>query len=80
MDFEDQIARIQSAKDLSAFVAALLHDLETNPDKWENLTLPHFLESMSAWLADHKFSDNPAITPESWRLAAHILVAASIYE
>jgi hypothetical protein len=44
--------------------------------KWENTSLPAFLEAMEAWARD--WSDEPQANP--WRHAADVLTAATIYE
>jgi hypothetical protein len=45
-------------------------------ERWENTTLPAFLEAMEAWARawPHPADGNP------WRHAANLLTAASIYE
>ena len=76
--------QVSSPEDLAKFIKALKSNLAESPDQWENLTLPHYLEAMSAWLkaasnphsqAHDALSDGP-----SWRTFAKILWAASAYE
>jgi hypothetical protein len=63
----------------------LVADLEASPasERWENKTLPNFLEAFRAWLGDNdgywhnmgrEVPDNP------WELIWHALKAAPSYE
>jgi hypothetical protein len=58
-----------------AFLEALVADAETNLDEWENITIPHFLESALAWARDSHLSPTP-----TWRAFADILYAGQGYE
>jgi hypothetical protein len=58
------------------FVAALEADLSGNTDSWENPDLRRFLAAMMAWTKDSKFEPSP----NPWRHAASLLVAARGYE
>ena len=59
-----------------AFMAAFNADLRENAAGWENSDLPRFLEAMLAWATDSKFE----LSPNPWRHAASLLMAARIYE
>jgi len=75
---------IQSRPDLVEFIEAMLSDLKSNPDQWENADLTSFLDAMAAWINDmdgfyqnhgKQFSED-----QSWKLFAEILFASRIYE
>ena len=76
---------VQSRQDLAAFVDTLADDLESHPERWENATLPRFLEALARYLDDlHGWCANnaPEIDPEvaQWRLFAVALSGAAVYE
>lgn len=75
---------IETREDLVSFLVLLRSDLISNPEKWENDTLPTFLEALTAWTREMEgyFLNQHAIVPESpsWRLIASMLLAARIYE
>jgi hypothetical protein len=80
-----QVSAIETKDDLATFVGELRQDLLHNPDEWQNLTLDHYLESLSAWLADmadYYFHVSGAAVPESpsWQALAEMLLAAKYYE
>ena len=56
---------------------ALLDDLSTNEESWENPTLERYLEAMRAWLSD---SGKKQDQPPSWEFISDMLKAAKIYE
>ena len=81
----ERVRAIETKDDLAAFVGELRQDLLGHPDEWQNLTLDHYLESLSAWLADMAdsyFRTNGEPIPEgpSWRALAEMLLAAKYYE
>ena len=71
----DQVDDRHSFADYVRQLRAELND-PGSAAKWENLTLPDFLEGMEAWGRDwgERAQTNP------WRHAADVLTAASIYE
>ncbi len=85
MRVTEQVSAIETKDDLAAFVGELRQDLLSRPDEWQNVTLDHYLESLSAWLtdvADDYFHVNGAKIPEapSWRALGEMLLAAKYYE
>ena len=68
-------ANLSTQEELASFVANLRADQKKNAANWENATLESYLEAMSGYLADAKFSDEP-----KWRTMAKLLLAASLYE
>jgi hypothetical protein len=58
-------------------IDALLEDLRTAPESWENATLESYIEAMQAWLeSSARKQDEPA----SWDLIVQMLQAAKICE
>ena len=81
----DEPLYVQSRLGLAAFVDSLAGDLESNPERWENATLPRFLDALARYLdgLDGWCANNaPEIDPDAaqWRLFAIALVGATIYE
>lgn len=81
----DEPLAVQTRADLSAFIDALLADLEANPARWENATLSEYLDALARYLKDLDswcHHNAPNINPEmaQWRLIAVALLGASIYE
>ncbi|RTQ50133.1 hypothetical protein EJV47_10885 [Hymenobacter gummosus] len=75
---------VNSKQDFLLFLAELQRDLLTNPEDWENHTLPAFLDAMSRWVADmegyYRNTGQEIPRQVSWRVFANIIQAASIYE
>ena len=76
---------VESRQDLAAFVDELADDLESHPERWENATLPRFLDALARYLdgLDGWCANNaPEIDPEiaQWRLFAVALAGAQVYE
>lgn len=74
---------IESIQDVLVVLTHLRTSLESDPDSWENPTLPRFLEAMSAWLSTfpqvYINLDKP-VPDADWNLLADCLRAARIYE
>ena len=77
MELHERIAKVNSKQELADFVAGLRHDLTTQRDQWENLTLERYLEAIEAWIRD---ADQLQLTGPACRIFADILYAAKIYE
>ena len=75
---------VKTKTDFIEFVHLLLKDLKDNPEKWENKTLPDYLEAIIAWTEDMEgyYINNDLRIPTdvSWSVMADILQAASVYE
>lgn len=69
-------ADVKSRDDFIGFVRALRDDFESGGDEWSSLTIPDFLEVISAWAEDSEF----AASSEAWRTAAIVLWIGRIYE
>lgn len=84
MDFLERINAIKGKDDFVGLVRFLLEDLRNNPEKWENRTLPEFLEALANWTEDMDgyYINNHLPIPENvnWKAFADILTAARMYE
>jgi hypothetical protein len=53
------------------------------PERWENLTIPAYLEAMAAWLEVYEqayVNTGRQVPSDGWTVFAAALQAASIYE
>lgn len=84
MRLTDKTSFVYTREDLALFVQELAHNLRTQPQEWENVTLPEYLEAMAAWIedADGYYSNAGKSVPQqpSWQNLAEILLAAKHYE
>lgn len=81
---DEQLETVESREDFVAFLEALVSDLHTHREDWENATLEGYLDALSAWAGDMAgyFRNRGETVPESpsWRLLATMLRAARDYE
>ncbi len=66
-------------------VKALRLDFENNPEKWENKTIPEFLEAIENYADDiqgyyNNTKQNINSETANWKVFADILNGASVYE
>lgn len=85
LELDEQLARVQGAADLAAFIVALRADLISHPERWQQNTLESYFESMAAWLIDVKptgpdLEQVIPLPPDAWRMIGEVLFAASMYE
>ena len=84
IDMTEMVEQIQSHPDFVAFSHALLKDLKENPEGWENSDLAAFLEALGAWVEDmngyYQAKDGAIPLQPSWKMLAHVLLAAKVYE
>ncbi|WP_435846109.1 DUF7660 family protein [Streptomyces huasconensis] len=75
---------VDDREGLARFLQEAASDLSDNQASWENVTLADFLEAWAAWLQDmpgwcanrgEHVPDRP-----SWKLVAHMVMAARVYE
>lgn len=67
-----------SRQEVVGLLSEMLSELEQEGGvKWENNTLPRFLEAMCAWLTDAQFEDQSGV---SWDLVKDLLIAGKVYE
>src|SRR5687767_12998015 len=83
-ELEESIKNVNSREDFIRFSDALMNDLKTNPDQWENKTLPYYLSAIQRWTEDmdgYYINKNIPI-PENiyWKTFADILMGATMYE
>ena len=59
-------------------------DLRENPSTWENTNLESFLEALGSWVEDmdgyYINQGKPVPTQPDWKIAADMLMAATMYE
>lgn len=84
MELHDQVQRVQTKADLVAFIRALVDDHERQGARWENGTLPRYLDALASWMEDsegyYRNQGRTAPLQPSWRDVAEMLCAAVIYE
>ena len=84
MELYDKVDNVKSREDLIKLINHLRMDLQTNRDKWENITLEDYLEAMEAWVNDldgYYLNTNQTMPKQpSWKTFAAILYASSMYE
>lgn len=84
MALHDEVERIDSREDLTAFVERLKLDYETDPGGWENGDVASFLDALGTWTEDmpgyfeNRGEDMTEVSP--WRLLGMMLLAARSYE
>ncbi|HTW33526.1 MAG TPA: hypothetical protein VMD53_02830 [Rhizomicrobium sp.] len=71
------VGRVADKASFLAFLSALNADLRDHPEAWENPELTRFPEAMERWTHDWKKFEK---SPNPWRHAASLLIAARIYE
>jgi hypothetical protein len=81
----EEIAQSVSSKgDFIDFIGALINDLKSNPEHWENKSLDAYLGAIQSWTEDMEgyYMNNNIPLPENipWKVFADILIAAKIYE
>ena len=76
------IEKIGNRADFIHFLYLLSKDFKKNPQKWENQTIPEFIEQMASWIED--YSTCPANDIEweriDFKVLAKIIYMGKIYE
>ncbi len=84
MDLHDQLLKVSSREELALFVQALLTDLQTDRDSWENVTLERYLDALAAVIegVDGFFQNARLAMPTNvdWRFFGQLLLTAKVYE
>lgn len=84
MELHEHAQRVQTKADLVEFVRALIDDHERERARWENETLPRYLDALASWVEDsdgyYRNQGRPIPLQPSWRDVAEMLYAAAIYE
>jgi len=76
---------VNSREAFGQFLGLLRQDLQTAPEKWENVLLVDYLDAMQAYAQDIQgYYDNAGhpinADKPSWQTFAEIMRGASIYE
>ncbi len=93
MEVHELIDSVHDKETFVEFIKALSNDFLSYQDEWENLTVDHYLESISAWMndmSDEQYKKNMKMfekntetkIPENipWRYIANIFFAGKFYE
>lgn len=75
---------VNSKGEFVEFISALVQDLRSNPNIWENKTLDNYLEAVQSWTEDmegYYINQNLPIPQNvNWKILTDILMAARVYE
>ena len=79
-----EVEALHTRQDFERFLSALIKNLKSKPDDWDNDDLLSFLEAMKDWTHDaqgyyNNFNLDVDIEKPSWRFFADILRAARVY-
>ena len=84
MELEWKGVHLRSHADRAAFILSLRDDLENHPERWQNPSLPEFLEATADWVesTDQFYRSQGRQSPENrpWEMFAGIRLAARINE
>ena len=85
MDLEARLSKVSTREELAEFVQHLASVADSpEADEWENVTLPRFLDALSAWLRGmNGYFQNQGLEVlerPTWKLIGDMLTAATIYE
>ena len=77
----EQINNINNIDQFINFLSDLSVDFRENPEEWENINIPDYLEQMSAWLEDYSRVDNETDWNNvDYKTYAKILYMGKLYE
>ena len=83
-DLHNSFEQVDSKESFLKFIHALIKDYKNNPNDWQHITVDNYLEAIAAWTADmngyYKGMNIPVPEHIDWKIFAHILMAASVYE
>ncbi len=76
---------VTSKEEFEFFLQCLIKDYLDNRNKWENSDLRNYLEGLSGYVIDMEgyyrdIEEKVDVNVISWRIAAEMLIAASVYE
>jgi hypothetical protein len=81
MEPHDLLESVVDEASFLAFVAALLRDLRTNGETWQNGSIEDYLESALAWGEATNIGTTQGLAnANAWRRAATLLYCGKIYE
>jgi hypothetical protein len=79
-----QIETIHTREDLVRFLEEFSADYRRDPGSWENHTLDRFLDALTSWVEDmdgfYLNRGEPLPVKPDWKIFAHMLMGAAIYE
>ncbi|WP_433851514.1 DUF7660 family protein [Stenotrophomonas nitritireducens] len=80
----DYARTVQTREDFTKFVDLLSKDFQAKKDEWENVDLESFLGGLSGFARNmggyyKNMGDSVDIENISWRMAAEMLLAATVY-
>ena len=81
----DLTRKISSKEEFDFFLQCLIKDYEDNRDEWENTDLLNYLVGLSGYVSRmegyyQNIEEKIDIDSITWRIAAEMLIAASVYE
>lgn len=85
MTIYEFVETIKTKADFDKFLFMLYEDFEVNGQGWENNTLKLYLETLSQYSKDipgyyQNMNEQVDLERPSWKMFAHILLGATIYE
>lgn len=83
-DLFDYAKTVKSRGDFVIFLNYLSRDLKENSSEWQNGTLEEFLSGLAGFAGDMRgyyknMGENIDVEAITWRMAAEMLLAASVY-
>ena len=81
----DFVKKISSKEEFNFFLRCLVKDYVDNQNEWENTNLLNYLVGLSKYVSDmegyyQNTEEKIDINFITWRIAAEMLIAASVYE
>jgi hypothetical protein len=81
MELHELLETVTDEASFVAFARALLNDLRTNGQSWENGSIEHFLDAGASWAEATNVGASQGLAQASaWRRAATFLYCGKIYE
>ncbi len=82
MSLYEEMQNVRNQKDFILFLNHLSQDAEQHPQEWETLSVPEYLEHVSAWVADYPASPANRIdwNHPDWNTIALLFYMGKIYE
>ena len=84
MELDEIAEKVGAREELATFIPRLQNELVLNPHRWENCSLPAYLDALAAWVEDmdgyFKNRGEPVPASPTWKLVGQMLLAAGMYE
>ncbi|GEM_PF-1995347 len=68
---------VSNTGDLAVYLKHLADDFESNPDRWENISLDDYLRSIAAWIDDSRTIKEKKLRASD---VANLFLTGSVYE